>query len=399
MTRPVSDLGSYRVRVRDSGLNIVGELDDYTQLTLNLLFNDVSRWVITAGSGSVAVDLLRSPGSGIIVQRLHPGYADDGQVILSGVWDTWNEVYGDQGLQFNVAGPDDMYVVDDELAYPDITGNFSLNAYDVFSGPAETVLYHYVSGNVGPTAMTTRKTPGGRPALTLAADQGRGSTIPGRARFGRLLDTLQAYALASAPELGFRVVQVGGALQFQVYVPTDRTPDVKFSPELGNVLAYERTQTAPTGNHVIVAGGGAGTARSFLEGEDTTSITTWKRRRVIFRDRRDSTVVAELQQSSTEELARGIGSTGLSVTPIDTPAQQYLVDYGLGDKVSVITRGAEGAAPNTTLDILRAVQITLTGGQAVQVQPTIGQASAVADPVLSPLQQLEKRLLALESVQ
>jgi hypothetical protein len=392
-------LAGYRVRVRDSTLNPVAEFDDYQQLDLNLIFNDTSRWAISARPGTDALDALRSPGAGIIVQRLHPGYADDGAVVLSGVWDTLNEIYDDQGLHLDFAGPDDLYVLADELAYPSIDGNFANAAYDVFGpSPAETVMYHYVSGNVGPTAIAARKTPGGRPAITLAADLGRGSSITGRARFGRLVDTLQAYALASSPELGFRVVQQGGALQFQVYLPVDRSADVKFSPDLGNVQAYQRTQTAPTADHIIVAGGGVGVARSFLENEDAAAISLWKRRLVLFRDRRDTTVVAEMAQSATEELAKGAGRTGLSITPIDTPTQQYLVNYGLGDKVTVVTRGASGAV-NTTTDLVRQIHITLQGGAALQVQPTIGQPSTTADPSITPLEELEKRLLALESVQ
>lgn len=399
MTLSVGTLAGYRVRVRDSSLNIIGEIDDYQALTLNLIYNAVSRWVLTARLGTDAVDALRAPAAGIIVQRLHPGFADDGAVVLSGVWDSLVEVYDDQGLHLEIAGPDDMYVVDDELAYPSTDGNFANNAYDVI-GPsaAETVLYHYVSANIGPTAIASRKTPGSRPALTLGTDLGRGSSITGRARFGQLLDTLQAYALASSPELGFRVIQVGAALQFQVYQPADRSANVRFGPDLGNVQAYQRTATAPTLNHVIVGGGGAGTARSFLENEDASSITTWKRRRVSFRDQRNTTVVAELSQAATEALTGGVALTRLDITPIDTPTQQYLIDYGLGDKVTVITRGAAGQV-NTTAELVRQVTIQLQGGQATQVQPIVGQAGSTDDPSVSPLQDLEKRLLALESVQ
>lgn len=505
-----SVLAGYRVRVRDASLNLVSELDDYTTLTLQLNFNDVSRWQLSARQ-SAAIDLLRSPGCGIIVQRLHPGYSDDGAVVLSGIWDTFMDVFDDQGLHFEIAGPDDMYVVSDELAYPSIDGNFANNAYDVFltataappaapslstaatggtvaagtytvgyalqnaygqttlsptttitttgststvtvtvpalaagltasvvyfsqaggstltqqgttatttftltapptstgqapNGtnltvpPAETVLYHYVSGNIGPTAITSRKTPGGRPPIALGTDLGRGSRVTGRARFGQLMASLQAYALASTPELGFRVQQQGSGFLFSVYQPVDRSASVKFSADLGNIRTYERKATAPRLNHVIVGGAGSGTSRSFLENEDSSAISTWKRRIVAFKDARNTTDIGELNQAATETLSGGVALTALTINPIDTPNQQYLIDYNLGDKVMVLTQG-QGGTINATADIIRQVTIQLQGGQASQVNPIVGQPGSAADATLTKQQDLEKRLLALESVQ
>lgn len=278
---------------------------------------------------------------------------------------------------------------------------FSQSAYDA-QGPAaaETVLRHYVDVNAGPSAILERQVSG----LTLAADAGQGASVKGNARFDPLVSKdgnglLQQLALAGG--VGFRVVQSGTNLEFQVYTPQDKTAVAKFSDDLGNLADYAYALDAPDldsgGNVVVVGGSGEGTARIFLIGKDAGSITSWGRAEA-FVDARDTADTATLSQRASDALAQTQEQTTFTSTLAPVESMVYGIDYSLGDKVTVVVDGAAFS------DIVREVEITVDRSGAETVVPAVGTVNAAAvQRMLSGLQRqvqlLRARIDRLERTQ
>lgn len=369
-------VGSYRVLVRDSGFNRVGEISTFEKLEMALRFNAPGTWRLEMAkaapidaqgnwqtlAGPIAgtpdtdvATLLSQPGAGIIVER-------NGVVLMSGPVRKLERVWSETQDNLVAWGPDDMAVLADRIVLPVPGGSapYSGSAYDVRTGIAETIIRQYVDVNAGPSARSDRAVPG----LTLAVDGGHGTTITGRGRFQQLLELVRQLAYDGG-DLGFRVVQSGTTRQFAVYQPTDRTATVVFSRELDNLSGVEYSLSSAEANYVTVGGGGTGTGRSVQEGQDSASVVRWGRIET-FLDRRDTTVVGELNQAITDELAARAQRSELKLSPIDTDAIAFMTDYQLGDKVTVVVDGVALA------DLVRQVNIVLTATDSEQVAPVVG---------------------------
>lgn len=357
----------YHIYVRDSALNRLGEIDDFKLLTLVPKFNDVGAWSIDLPY-DVSVDKELVKGNGIIVVR-------NGVTLLSGPVTSSHRKWDSTGDVVTVSGSDDNVWLSRRIAYPVVgTDNFTVSPYDVLSGPCETVLRHYVDVNAGPSALAERQITG----LTLAVDQQQGQSIIGRARFDNLLTLLQSLAL-SGGDLGFRVVQVGNSLQFQVYTPTDKTGTAKFSTLLGNLQSFDYSESVPDANYIIAGGSGDLTNRTFFEQSDSDSVTEFGRFEE-FLDTRDTTDFTEIEQSITSELSSKAKKTSLSITPIDTDGLAFGRDYNLGDKVSVAVTSSKKVTA-VIQDVVRTVSISLTSDQSEVIQPTVGTPDSLATNV------------------
>lgn len=347
----------WQLQIRNPDLELEGEISDFTKLELVLRFNAVDSWVLNLPTA--AGDVIQA-GWGIVLKR-------DARTVLSGPLTSRHRVWNVDGDALELGGVSDDVSLEDRLARPSAPP-YVAAAYDVRTGPAETVLKGYVNANLGPGATADRALPG----LVIGASAGAGDVVTGRARFDVLGDLLRELALAGG-DLGFRIVQAGpGALRFEVYEPVDRTGTAIFSKSLGNLTKFELLEQVSEANAATVGGGGEGTGRVFYETTDPGEITRWNRRIEVFRDRRDTTDVLELEQTADEELAGKAEKTGLSITPIDTARLAFLVDYGLGDRVTVDVDGVP------VRDVLREVKITLDG-DGETIVPTVGTPGTTKD--------------------
>lgn len=372
---------AYELFVRDAALGRVAQIDDFTRAIFVLRFNRPGSWRIEGipASGDAAGYLV--PGAGIVVRR-------DDEVLLSGPLEAPTRRWADDADHLHVEGPDDLIHLWDRIAHPDpAAGNFASAAYDVRTGACETVLKGYVTANAGSGALTPRRVAG----LTVAADTALGTSVTGRARLQVLGDLLAELAVAGG-DLGFRVVQSDSSIEFQVYDPEDLTGSVIFSPELGNLASYTYDERAPDANYVYVGGGGEGTARTFLEGGDSASISEWGRRRERFVDQRQTTDTTELGQKRDEELAVAAERTTLELAPIDTESIAFGTDYGLGDLVSAVLDGV------VVEYVIREVRIELTADGAETVTPILGtpQAAVPQLSIFDRLRALGRRLTNVE---
>lgn len=346
-----------QVIARDAGLNRLGVVP-FTNLQLALRHLGVSAWQLTIAADHPKAGLLAA-GGGVIVED-EVGTILSGPIRVLGVATENNS----PGATLTVSGVSDDYLLSSRLVYPDPTqpaDNQIVDAYDVRSGVGETVMKALVNANTGPGAIVAR-----RSGVTIEVDNTRGTTVSSSARFDNLLDVLAA--LGAAAGLGFRTVQVGSSVVFDVYEPTDLSASARFSTELGNLRAYSYELDAPNATRVIVAGQGEGTARTFVERGDTTSEADWATRVEVFQDRRDTDDLPTLQQAGDQTLIEQGPATKLSLSPVDTPRMRFRAHYNLGDTVTVEIPGG------TVVDVVSQINLQIDDSGTLVV-PVIGDNS------------------------
>ncbi len=364
--------------VRDSNGDISEELDDYTSAAVVLRFRDVSSWSIEVPPSSAATALAQ-PGASVVIER-------NDQVLISGptqqVERTWS--LDRDGLV--ISGLSDEVVLWDRLVYPATPAPppfvFVDDAYDVFSGPAETVLRHYVQANciAGPWARPVA-------GLIMTPDLGRGEQLTGRGRFQTVGEMLQELSLTNA--LGFEVRD----LTFDVLSPVDRRDEIVFGEEVGNLKSLDYSFSAPSATHFVVAGGGEGTARSFLLGGDDAIADRWGRRIEAFRDRRDTEDVVELTQTLQSEIADQAGASELKLTPVDVPGMTFGTDYALGDTATALIDEVELIGTVSQVDLSFDAQGE-TVKPSLSTQTTAGARDAIR--LFDTIRSLRRRTSALE---
>jgi hypothetical protein len=362
----------------------VGDIGRATSLKLVPKFLDVGGYELTLPSRDPKAALLTK---GAWLEFLTSD--DDG--IMAGQIRGIKEVEDENnvGGTLTVYGPSAEQVIADRLAYQVPTSaatNQAAAEYDRRSGVAETVIKAYVNLNAGPGALVARRTTG----LSIEADNLRGSSVKGSARMMNLLELIQPLALSGG--IGFRVVfsTVTGQLEFQVYVPTDKSGTAKFGMQLGNLVSYERTQEAPRSSVAVVGGQGDGTARVFRELIDSAAITLWGNRSEAFVDRRDSTDTVELDQAGTEEIVTNGPINGLAIKTMDTPRLQFYKDYNLGDKVSIPDKGVT--------DVLREIELSWTAEKGPSAESTVGSSSVTGtDRLIKRLNYLNRVVEMLQA--
>jgi hypothetical protein len=363
-------VGDLTVEVRNSSLERVAQIteEDLVGFTVVLRFNNVGSWKAVLPAESIAAELLRQPGAGVIVT------GPEG-VIFTGPTTSAKKVQTSEDPDgvWEIEGVDDSILLLERLAYPDPTepdAGLQTAAYDEITDLASTVLYHYVNANLGPSAPTERQIPN----LTLATDTGLGSTITGKLRF----DVLgSAFTKLVAPDgLGFDIKQQDDELVFAVYEPVDRSGDIRLDVENNRLSSSEYTYQNPRATRAIVAGQGEGTNREILEvatTESESSETAWGRRIEVFKDQRDAAETSLLEQSGFELLAKdGKTLEGISVKPSDDGLMRYGFDWNLGDKVSVVANEAVAVATVTEV----ALSVTESG---VYILATVGEPDTASD--------------------
>lgn len=382
----VSDL---TVEVRDANLNRVGLITeaDLVGFEAVLRFNNVGNWRFQLPGDHELASALATPGSGIIVT------GPDG-VLLSGPMTSavLDQNSSDPEGTYTFEGTDDSIILGQRLAYPtpttaDVTAQTTAN--DVRSGTASTVMRAYVDANIGPSAPAPRKIP----ALTLATDPLSGSTVYGSARFDVLGELLTG--LAAVDGLGFDVLQQGDSLEFRVYVPTDKSDEIRMDVANDTLTSTKFSFSAPGATLAIVGGEGQGTSRTFRQvttASSTSAQAAWNQRIEVFLDQNNTSDTNELDQAGLETLAEvGATQVSLEVVPSSDTTMVYGVDWNLGDLVTVVVDEDQLSATVTSV----AIKIQADG---VYVGATVGNPTGVdyESRLNSKQSQTSTRLNALE---
>lgn len=154
-------------------------------------------------------------------------------------------------------------------------------------------------------------------------------------------------ALAKASSLGYiaRLDVPNRQWIFEVYKGADKSvmqtagPYVLFSDEFGNITSPQYTYNEQLyKNYAYVAGEGEGSARAFVEVDQTNG----EPRRELWVDARDlqkgeltdAQYRAQLVQRGLEKLAEAARAESFEASAVDTANFEYLNDWDLGDIVS-----------------------------------------------------------------
>ncbi|MFE7762932.1 siphovirus ReqiPepy6 Gp37-like family protein [Streptomyces sp. NPDC057438] len=353
------------VQVRDDNLDIIGVVDDFTSLTVTPRFNAVGAFVLSISADSPKAPLL-VPGNGLVIRR-------GSTVLMSGPIREPNWDSGDGGKgTLTINGVDDMTLLAGTTCWPNpasAAGSQTDPVYKISGVVAETAMRTLVNLNIGPGAHSARKIS----YLTLATDGGHGAAVTKQVnQFDNLLTTLQD--IANTAGLGFRIVQVSGNLQFQVYEPADLTDTAKFSFKLGNLTDASYSVTAPTCTKAVVVVGGESSARvvTVVTQADPNFPGPWIEQFVDKTDV-DSTAVdaaSQVTQAAQEALTSGAAQYNLTMTPIDTPLLQFGRDYTVGDKVTCQVNY------DFLTEVVREVTITFDSQGGYVAKATVGTPDA-----------------------
>jgi hypothetical protein len=323
------------VEVRNKSLERVGQLSgaDLVGAEFILRHNEVGSWKVNLHSTSDMAELLRTPGFGLIVTG-PDGVIMSGPMLSASLVQTQDDAEG----SWTITGVDDSVILAERLAYPDPAEDdvtAQTEAYDVRNDAVETVLKEYLDENLvsGPSSRQVDN-------LTVATDEGRGSTVYGSARF----DTLQElfYRLAQTGGVGYSIEQQDASLVFDVYEPVDRSGLIRFDIDNGRLTSADYAYSAPSVTRAIVGGAGEQEERLFFEGtltQSTDAETVWGRRIESFVDSRTTQESAEFTQVATEALIdEGKTRVSMTVTPTDNTTMLFGSEWGLGDTITVTVR-------------------------------------------------------------
>lgn len=382
---------TWKIYVRDKDNNRVGELDDYTDATFSPIYNDVGTWSVTLSRKSLQAANLTEPGSGIIVCR-------DDQVVFSGLQLFREHTSNETVDHVTVSGSTDEVWLLSRLVSPSpgqSTPPYDAQATDVRTGVASTVILQYVNVNLGPGSVAPRR----KLDLTLSGDPVIGASVRGEARWdSNLLEFIRPLAITGG--VGFRIVQSGTGLLFEVYAPTDRSDTIKFSRELGNLLGFQYSSRAPTGNYIYVGASGTGTSRIIKEFQDSTSIATWGRWEGPLVNEGSTSDSTAITQAANEALEQGQEQASLSFTSSEIESMRYGLDYFLGDTITVqledtVTPYEESGQ---IVDQIRQVEIKLTPDKQT-VTPSVGTGQrADVFRLLRAFRQMARRVNNIERV-
>lgn len=360
-TRP-----ALQVRVRDAALGIIGAVDDYVTLTAVPRYNSIGAFTLTINADSAQAPLMVE-GNGLVVMQ-------GARTVLSGPIRTvdWSRSSSDGGAgTLTVAGPSDETILTEATCWPDPTAAITAQTdavYKIAGVAAGTAMIQMVNLNIGPSGQFGRR----QIHLTMGPDLGLGAAVTRQInQFDNLLTNVQD--IAAAAGVGFRVVQIGDGLQFQVYASADLSRTARFSFRLGNLTAAAYTTTPPTVTRAIVVAGGQSSARVCATYDQADPLFPG----LLIEQMVDATSVdstapdlaAQMQQAATEALTAGAGQGSLAITPIDLPQLAYARDYNLGDTVSVDVRGT------WVTDVVREVTLTASTQDGNRIKATIGNTS------------------------
>lgn len=361
-------VSGWRIDVRDPDLFVVGPCDVFTSLKFVLRHRRAGAWTLTLPADHPQAGLLVE-GAGILVWA--PWSTD--RPVMSGPVTKLSAATAtrDKGSELTVEGVDDTALLGDRLVLPNPGSPMSqqdADAYWTLTAKAEILLRILIDVNAGNGALAGRRILDADP-LGRMFDPGSmyGTARSVTARFDNLLAL--AGEVAATDNLALEVVQPGGGVQdrhLHVWQPVDRSDYVRLSQYAGTLTSAVANIAAPTATHVLVAGGGEGVARVLVERSADGLTQSWSRRIEAFRDARDTSDPAILAERGDETLADAAVSAGISLVPVDTPAQRYGYDYGLGDTVTVDVAGG------SYTEVVSGVEITVTAGDAVAVVPQVG---------------------------
>lgn len=375
---------------RDASRRIVGVIPAGS-FKLTLRHNEVGSWTLSVPR-ELTPEGWPEPGSGLIFLR-------EGKVVASGNVDeetfSWSaDSTDDSGGtgKWELTGDTDLGRIAYRIVYPSHNRPWSqqnIEAHFESTDYANTLLRRLVSRQAGPDALPSRRVQGlylrqGEPQL--------GNQFTAKLRFTPLLEAMRSIALTGGG-LAFDIVDdLAGGLEFRTWQPSDRSNVAQFGVEIGNVVNLHVRRSSPVCTSALVAAQGEGTDRFTYEQSDEDAVARWGRREMFIDQRQAGDAEIDvIIQAAEEALAENGEQTAVSAEIIDTPTVQWGRDYGLGDKVSVLTPFGQVS------DLVREVDIEVDEGGVETIRSVIGTVDPMTDdPLATTVEKLMARISQLE---
>lgn len=385
----------YMVLITDETLQVVGDpIVTWTQLDITLRRNEPDSGLVVVPVQQWIVDQL-APGRRVVIVR-NLGEEEDWQtnILTAGPIEKIAIEKSDDGenaglgkLTINFSS--DLARVVARLAYPDPTQTASTQTTDhwTFSGNAETALRNLVNLNAGPGALAPRRVP----MLALGATASVGSSVDVVAdRMEPLGDLMREIARVGG-DIGFRTVQSGSQILFEVYQPADKSTEVLFGWNLGNLKYLMHEESAPTATTAVVGGQGEGAERALIERSNAADETAWGRFEKLV-SRPGDLDAAVLNDDGDKLLAQEASTDRMVSAVADSHQQRYGVHYQVGDIVSVSTDHGHYLS-----DHVETVHIQVYPTSGEYVAATIGSQAAKTEPYwVQKLREIDERLSTVE---
>lgn len=246
----------FSIEVRDDLYERVGLIEQYSSFEAVVKYCDVGTWTLSIDASLSEASLI-SEGCGIVVWT--PGLAEP---LLSGpvksITREWNTSNPASLVTFT--GVTDEQWLHERIIFPnpDLAVNAQDRDRETGAISAAGALSYFAHKNIGADSRTERV----HPYLTVD-DADYGPIINVSARFDVLGEYLKQ--IAQTGNVGFRVFQEGTGIRMKIFTPENRSQDVIFSPDLGNISDYKYTVSAPEATWVAVAAQGDGKFRWIKE--------------------------------------------------------------------------------------------------------------------------------------
>lgn len=364
----MSETADFTIEVRDKNFTRIGQIaPEYTDLKFVDVHNGVGSWELKLPAEHPLLATLKTKGAGIIVTEHWLEGATHKYRVYSGRMRSavLSQDATDPRGTWVVNGVDDNVIAAATRVYPDPANLATAQtaAYWVQSNNAEWVMKNAVRLNAGTGAIPSRA----YLWLTVPAVQNRGSNVKCSSRFDVLGDLLTS--LGTAGGLGWEFRQDGALISFDVYVPQNKTAEVRLDIRNGGLESNTLGFTAPSATEVLVLGQGEGaarTVRSVTSAAATAEAAAWGLRWEQVKDQRNTDDTAELDQAGQEILTeQGSTVNSLTVVPSDAPGQRLGRDWYRGDKITVVVDGQETTA------IVTQVATSITSAGVIR-QATVG---------------------------
>jgi hypothetical protein len=370
----------FAAHLYDKGRNWIAPVGAFESVEGTLRFDDASEFEITVKASHNRLPEMLTPGTRMALFLR-------GENVCQGPIRTQEGSGPGNNTTFTFGVEDNFRILKNFLVFQVPGGNMAAQsgAYNwTETGNIESVFKHMVELNLG-----TR----GVEPVTVAPNLNRGGTITSSARMATVFNEM--FPLLESKGLIAKVTSTPAGLVVDVVEPGTFANKLTESSRIIRKWRYKLE--APDVTNVIVGGGGQGTARVFKERWDAARHTLWGDHIEVFRDARDTSVTATLNDRGDETLFDGAGTTSLEVQLGETKSFKFGGPTGLKVGQIVTAEVANGLVSVT--DTLREIEFSWNVDDGLELKGIIGRKVAPIAKVTTAMQRLSGSINKMKASQ
>ena len=329
----------FPIRVFDSGLNLIAEIDNYESCVYTKTWGDCKDFQIVMNWNLAYVSAFVKDN--FVIFNNDPTRAGK----IEEVTYTQEKDKGRGGQKITVVGYEAKNVFSQRIIVP--AAGQAFYAIGTAGSPvvAETVMKTLVKDQCGATAVDANRK---FSLLSVVADAARGVATFISARYSNLLGQLKAISTAGTIGFGVTFDLTNKLFVFDVIPGTDRSfgniggnPVVIFSPDYDSAQAVTIKNTnIAYANHAFVGGTGSGSARTIqARALNGGTVQTDLARREVFINASQLSNSTDLNNAGDAALAKLKFTQFIDVQGLVVSQYQYGRDYFVGDIVSISAFG------------------------------------------------------------